>query len=86
MGLDPNESKLLYEMLDDYSDILGNNGCNDWKWPSSWSLGYRKDFLDRFNVWVRTVNGNEEPWWKHDGEYGPPDFLILGFLRSLLKV
>lgn len=29
--------KLVIDFLEDYSDVLGNDGCNDWRVPSKYS-------------------------------------------------
>lgn len=82
--MDNNVKQLLLQMLEEANDTLGNNSCNDWRWPENWDSSYIIKFLVGFNAWY-SVNHPEDPahWWGDD-EYGPADFLILGYLTHLV--
>lgn len=34
--------RLIADFLDDYTDRLGNDGCNDWRWPEWLPLSLRR--------------------------------------------
>ena len=37
---------LAADFLEKYAETLGNNSCNDWKWPESFPQDDRKLFLN----------------------------------------
>lgn len=53
---------LASEMLDEYSDRLGNDGCNDWDWPESWTSEDRALFLAKFHRHNRSQPRDIEDW------------------------
>lgn len=63
-GLDRHSKILLLasEMLDQYSDRLGNDGCNDWDWPESWTSEDRSLFLAKFHKHNRSQPQDIEDW------------------------
>ena len=84
--------KLAGELLEEASDTLSNNGCNDWKWPPDWSL------MDRNELCVQMISDNtgrspeefnkvdlEELERMQKGTYGPPDWWIAAFLAGRMK-
>lgn len=54
------EAKLLKEMLEQYSDELGNAGCNDMYYPDDWSKTEQKVFGKRIKS-VTDDDGNDHP-------------------------
>ena len=42
------ETKLLIDFLEEYSERLSNDGCNDWYFPNNWSFEERKQFEKEF--------------------------------------
>ena len=42
--LNAKEKALLGQMLDEYSERLSNDGCNDWEWPEDWTPEERAAF------------------------------------------
>ena len=69
---------LLIDLLDEFADRLGNDSCNDWEWPRSWSESYKRDFLDRYNTWA----DDEE---EYHPKYGPNIVSLVLFLRYLFQ-
>ncbi len=68
------ESILIQEFLKEYSSRLGNDGCNDWSFPNSWTVQEKEEFVKHYHAW----NGDPE-------EYSPkrlvlPNFAVVGFL------
>jgi len=37
-------TKLAAQFLEEYSDVRGNAGCNDWDYPDDWDETQRKRF------------------------------------------
>lgn len=77
----PNEKKLLFAMLEHYSDIMGNAVCNDL--PREWEAMLTKEewvALDRqFHEW----NGDPE---NHDpNRIMMMDFSVLYYFQRRLK-
>lgn len=79
----PSDKALLLTFIEDHKDRLGDDGCNDWRWPESWPIMGRVDFAIRFNKWMQAVQPND-PYimTSTKEEYGPPNFLVLAFLRD----
>ena len=40
---------LAANMMSAYADRLGNDTCEDWKWPADWSIDDRIAFIDIFH-------------------------------------
>lgn len=82
-----NDRNLLSSILDDFADRLGNDGCNDWEWPKTWSESYKKKFLKRYNTWA----GDNAPGAgcyddvTYDSKYGPNNVSLVYFLRHLFR-
>jgi len=85
INLNEKEVKLLLYFLKDYSDILGNNGCNDldplvWK---DWSLEEKQEFLKEFH----DMNNDPEEYDPEiaNKKYFIQDFSVLYVLQQRLK-
>lgn len=50
------EIKILLMFLDELGDRFGNDGCNDWNFPSDWT----KEEKIKFNKEFWTLNGSPE--------------------------
>lgn len=73
------ERKLAVAFLRDLSEVLGNRICNDWKFPSDWTLDERRAFVLEYHTW----NGDPE-------EFDPnflvlPDFAVASFLAHKIN-
>jgi hypothetical protein len=72
------ELKLASAMLDDFSDKLASNCCNDWEFPEDWDEAERIGFVRGFHEW----NGDPEEF---DKDYlSLPDFSVAGYLAHIL--
>jgi hypothetical protein len=85
INLNEKEVKLLLYFLKDYSEILGNNGCNDldplvWK---DWSLEEKQEFLKEFNDMNNTPEEYDPE--RANKEYFIQDFSVLHVLQQRLK-
>lgn len=72
------ESQLVQDFLKEYADRLGRDGCNDWRFPSDWTVLEKEEFVKRYHAW----NGDPE-------EYDPkrlvlPNFAVVDFLAHKL--
>ncbi len=68
------ESQLVQDFLKEYADRLGRDGCNDWRFPSDWTVLEKEEFVKSYHVW----NGDPD-------EYDPkrlalPNFAVVDFL------
>ncbi len=52
------EQKLAAKMINDYSDKLSNNGCNDWDFQKDWSEQEKRTFIREYHDW----NGDPEEY------------------------
>ena len=78
-------------LLDRAADRFANHGCNDWKWPKSWS---RDDRLKLAIAMVcenvsrtpeqLTPDDREDVERMVSGEHGPPDWWVMRFLARQL--
>lgn len=61
------------DLLDEYSDILGDNGCNDWEWPDWMPEDIRRIIMDRVQ--------------RDDPEYEgvPMDYMAVDAVSDLLR-
>lgn len=71
--------KLAASMLADHSEKLGNNPCNDWRFPEDWTIREKAEFCIAYHDW----NGNPE-------EFNPeylhlPDFAVAHFLAHMME-
>jgi hypothetical protein len=71
--------KLAASFLDDYSDRLGNDGCNDWDWPTDWTREQCDEFLRNYHAF----NGDPEEYTS-GGRL--PNFAAVAYLAHLLGV
>lgn len=49
MPMNQKELALAAKFLSDYSDRLGNDTCNDWKFPDDWTDAERMTFIWEFH-------------------------------------
>lgn len=71
-----NELLRVADFLEEYRDRLGNDGCNDWDYPSDWTEEDRETFCREYSEW----NGEEET----DCTF-IPNFCAVGLLASKIK-
>lgn len=50
--------ELIRDMLEDYSDRLSNDCCNDWDFPKDWTVEEKQLFLKQYHAW----NGDPEEY------------------------
>lgn len=77
--LNQKETEILDQFLDQLTDTMYNNCCNDWDFPENWAPFDRQKFVREYHAW----NGNPE-------EYNPQhlrlmDFQAVSFLRQRMK-
>ena len=65
-------NKLAAEFLRDYSERLGNDGCNDWEWPKWVPKSMHKELLPEHYV-------------KDFGTKHPMNFIVVDRLAALLE-
>ncbi len=73
LGLSKTEIKLASAMLSEFSEVLGNNGCNDWGCPDGWSKSEWYAFKGRFIEWNLGV------------VFPAQDYAVAEFLAAKLK-
>ena len=73
------ERQLTTVFLKDYSNRLGNNICNDWKFPSDWSKEEKIEFIREYREW----NGDPENF--DENFLVLPDFAVVSFLAAKLS-
>jgi hypothetical protein len=71
--------KLASDLMHEAADEFSNHGCNDWNYPSSWSLKDKQQFTQA----VYEANGDLE-------EYDPEhlwlaDWQVMRFMARKLK-
>lgn len=64
---------LAAQMLDEYADRLGNDGCNDWHFPASWTEEEWRAFTARYAEWNGAPVG------------ALTNFAVAAFLAHLLR-
>jgi len=72
------ELTLAAEFLEQHSDDLSDNGCNDWKYPDDWTEQEKIDFCREYYEWRR----GEEYFNRSD--LSLPDFAVAEFLAHKL--
>jgi hypothetical protein len=86
--------KLAGEMLSNHASILGEAGCNDWKWPADWTQDERLEFVTLMvsdNVSRAPADFTEEDeedvenMASNDTDYGPPDWLVAQVLATIIE-
>lgn len=70
--------KLLENFLYRHSEDLGNNGCNDWEFPSDWGKEEKSKFIEAFHKW------NNTPRVDIEGTTNLMDFQALGALEQFI--
>lgn len=79
--------KLLIDFLEEYSERLGNDGCNDWNFPDDWTEEDIKEFVNMFAFANRPndPNGDGENYsnWA-ESKYMPNDCAV-AVLQYILK-
>lgn len=74
------QKQIAVEMLSQHANELGNNICNDWDFPDSWTHQERADFCKGYHAW----NGNPEEF-SEDCFY-MSDFCVARYLAHLLSL
>ena len=59
------EKLIASSMLDEYSDRLGNDGCNDWDFPPGWTMAEKQVFVKEYHEW----NGDPEEYDEKEDPY-----------------
>ncbi len=80
MKLNPKEAALVVQFLNEYSDELGNNGCNDWKFPPEWSQSEKETFVKEYHDY------NGDPQEFDLTNLNLPDFAVASFLAYKLTL
>lgn len=70
--------RLAAAFLDEYSDRLGNDGCNDWEWPDNVPRALRKAMEE---VDQRLNPSGWEPW----GKEAPPNHVAVSVVAEMLQ-
>lgn len=73
------EMLLAASLLNDYSDALGNRGCNDWEFPADWTQQERIAFVREYHEW----NGDPEEF--SAAFLHLPDFAVAAFLSYKIR-
>ena len=78
-------------LLDDYMDVLSNNGCNSTDWPANWSHEQRSTFI-RDSAFLNYGKMPEEGTDEYDDLLSdlrdlhcPMDTVWLGHLKAALQ-
>ena len=79
LNLNKKEVEILVDFLDEYSDRLACDGCNDWKFPLSWSREEKDKFVKEFYDW------NDEPEYYEDGMDWLDNGCVVDLLRAKLR-
>ena len=82
--------KLAGELLELASKKFANHGCNDWKWPTAWTVNQRWEFAREMAI--ANVKGRELTEEDQRDiaefcreEFGPPDWWVMTFLATKLQ-
>lgn len=73
------EAILAAKMLDEFSEMLGGQCCNDWEFPNDWNLLEKTSFVKEFHDY----NGDPEEF--DINNISLPDFCVANFLSHKLK-
>lgn len=78
--------RLAADMLDEYADRLGNDGCNDWAWPEWVSADVRESFVRESERRNGTPEDADESVVMYArGAHGPPNFVVARTLAGMLR-
>lgn len=69
---------LAAEFLEQYSDDLSDNGCNDWEYPDDWTEQEKIDFCREYHDF------NKSPEDFDPDDLTLPDFAVASFLAHKL--
>lgn len=70
---------LAAEFLEQHSDDLSDNGCNDWEYPDDWTEQEKIDFCREYH------NFNKSPEDFNPEDLTLPDFAVASFLAHKLS-
>lgn len=71
--------KLASDMLEQYSDKLATNVCNDWNFPKDWKKADKQQL-------VKSMNEDNNTAHEYDPDYlDVPDWWVATFLSNELK-
>ena len=73
------EKLIAASMLKELSSKLGNECCNDWSFPASWSEDEKITFVKEYHDW----NGDPEEFL--ETHLHLPDFCVASFLAHKLR-
>ena len=77
-ALSVKEQALLVDFLKELSDRFGNDGCNDWDFPITWTQREVIDFVKDFHAW----NGDPEEF--SENNLNLPNYAVVEFLAHKL--
>lgn len=77
--LQPVHYQLITDMLEDYSNIIGNRCCNDWGFPRSWPEYQKQEFCKLYHYY----NGDPEEY--SDDYLCIPDFAAVYTLKRMIE-
>ena len=72
------EKQLAAQLLEDFSQVLGRNVCNDFDFPSDWSAEEINAFCKKYHEWNGDADEIQEP------NMCLPDYAIAAFLSYLI--
>jgi len=76
--LPPKWFKLAGELLQEFSDQLSNNGCNDWNFPRGWNKSEQQELVKAMN------DDNNSPEEYDHKRLDVPDWWVAVFLGKKL--
>lgn len=71
---------LAAEFLEQHSDDLSDNGCNDWEYPDDWTEQEKIDFCRKYHSF------NKSPEDFDPDDLTLPDFAVASFLAHKLTL
>jgi hypothetical protein len=85
--LNDKDYELLKDFLDDYSQVLSNNSCNDWNFPEDWTQEEVDEFvgLYTFANFPSNPNGDGVCYSNWAKNRYMPDSCVLAVLRYKME-
>lgn len=79
MTVSSKEKHIIAEFMKEYSERLGNDGCNDWYFPTDWTVAEKQQFIKEYYAW----NGTPEEYSKNHLHL--PNFAAISFLAYRIE-
>jgi hypothetical protein len=74
----PGIKRVIIDFLNEYSERLSNDGCNDWKWPKYLNESDRKLIL-------KHIENVDEMGYKTNSLYGPGNWEVVLAIISIIE-